>query len=93
MSGDLGVVIVEVLRVRACSDAGGRPVVRRRDESQIGPLFFSFGDRNLECGACSFLLIRGARSVRAIMDAILVCPNCGAFNEAMADEDTQAASA
>jgi len=84
-------MIVEVLRVvRDCSEVVHRPMVRRDDESQIGPLFFSFGDRNLECGACSFLLIRGARSARAILDAVLVCPNCGACNEAVTEGDAQA---
>ena len=59
-----------------------RPVIRREDESQVGPLFFSFGHLDLLCGACTFLLIRGARTVEAIFDALVVCPNCGSFNEA-----------
>lgn len=82
-------MIVEVLRVRACSEVTGRPVIRRDDDNQIGPLFFSFGDCNLECGACSFLLIRGAHSVQAILDAVLVCPNCGACNEASNEGDVR----
>ena len=71
------------LRVVTDLETGGRPVIRRQDDSQVGPLFFSFGHLNLLCGACTFLLIRGARTVEAIFDALVVCPNCGSFNEAL----------
>ena len=71
------------LRVVTDLEAGGRPVIRRQDDSQVGPLFFSFGHLNLLCGACTFLLIRGARTAEAIFDALVVCPNCGSFNEAL----------
>lgn len=71
------------LRVVTDLEAVERPVIRRQDESQVGPLFFSFGHLNLLCGACTFLLIRGARTVDAIFDALVVCPNCGSFNEAL----------
>ena len=70
------------MRVVTDLEVSGRPVIRRQDESQVGPLFFSFGQLNLLCGACTFLLIRGARTVEAIFDALVVCPNCGSFNEA-----------
>ena len=73
---------VVTLRVVTDLEAGGRPVIRRQDESQVGPLFFSFGHLNLLCGACTFLLIRGTRTVEAIFDALVVCPNCGSVNEA-----------
>jgi len=39
---DSAVVIAEVLRVRAGSEVAGRPLIRRQNENQIGPLFFSF---------------------------------------------------
>lgn len=75
-------MIVETLLVVRDAQLEQRPVIRRDDESQVGPLFFSFGNINLLCGACTFLLIKGARAVDAIFDAIVVCPNCGACNEA-----------
>jgi len=75
-------VIVETLLVVSDPKLEERPVIRREDDSQVGPLFFSFGNINLLCGACTFLLIKGARAVDAILDAIVVCPNCGACNEA-----------
>ena len=73
-------MIVETLRVVA-EPPLDRPVIRREDDDQVGPLFFSFGEINLLCGACSFLLIRGARTANSIHDAIVVCPNCEACNE------------
>ncbi|GAA2143667.1 hypothetical protein GCM10009844_16310 [Nocardioides koreensis] len=76
---------VETLRVVTDPQLERRPVIRREDESQVGPLFFSFGEIDLLCGACTFLLIRGARTVEAILDLIVVCPNCGACNEAWQD--------
>ena len=79
-------MIVETLLVVRDPQLERRPVIRREDDSQVGPLFFSFGNINLLCGACTFLLIKGARAVDAIFDAIVVCPNCGACNEA-AQED------
>jgi len=78
-------VIVETLRVVADSHLDHRPVIRRENEAQVGPLFFSFGDLDLVCGSCTFLLIKGARALEAIFDAIVVCPNCGACNEARED--------
>ena len=78
-------MIVETLRVVTDPELEQRPVIRRENESQVGPLFFSFGEIDLLCGACTFLLIRGARAVEAILDAIVVCPNCGACNEAWQD--------
>ena len=74
-------MIVDQLHVLSCSDVTGRPVVRR-DSEQVGPLFSSYGNVHLVCGACAFLLIRGAREAGIIRDAVLVCPNCGANNEA-----------
>ncbi len=76
---------VRTLRVVTDPPLDERPVIRRENESEVGPLFFSFGDLNLLCGACTFLLIRGARTVESIFDAIVVCPNCGACNEAWQD--------
>jgi hypothetical protein len=75
-------VIVETLRVVPDPPPVERPVIRRDDADRVGPLFFSSGQVNLLCGACTFLLIQGARAVDAIFDAIVVCPNCGANNEA-----------
>lgn len=53
----------------------------QREGDFVGPLFFSFGDLDLLCGACGFVLIRGVRSSSAIYDAIVECPGCGAWNE------------
>ncbi|MFC4786507.1 hypothetical protein ACT8ZV_18680 [Nocardioides sp. MAHUQ-72] len=72
----------ELLRVVPDAVPDVRPVIRRLDEDRIGPLFISFGDVDLICGDCTFLLVRGARGVQDIVDAVVVCPNCGAANEA-----------
>jgi hypothetical protein len=75
-------VSAERLRVIECGGLDGRPVIRRHDERQVGPLFFGPGDANLLCGACTFLLIRGARGAHSIRDAVVQCPNCGSCNQA-----------
>ena len=75
-------VSAERLRVIECGARDGRPVIRRHDERQVGPLFFGPGDANLLCGACTFLLIRGANGAHSIRDAVVECPNCGSCNQA-----------
>jgi len=75
-------VIVERLQViRDCVTTAERPVVRRRDNRLVGPLFFGPGQADLICGDCTFLLVRGAPRADSIKDAVLVCPNCEACNE------------
>jgi len=70
----------EFLRVVTIPDLDRRPVVRG-SRATIGPLFFSYGQVNLLCGECSFLLIKGILRSAALMDAVIECPSCGAYNE------------
>lgn len=65
--------------------AEGRPRLRRHDPAGTGPLFFSFGDIDLLCGACMFLLMAGMPKVDALLaPVVLECPNCSALNESIA---------
>lgn len=61
-----------------------RPVLRRDEDHRVGPLFFGPGETDLLCGACTFLLVRGANGARSIVDAIIVCPNCDTANQGCA---------
>jgi len=70
----------DILRVVDTPDLDGRPVVRG-DGTRRGPLFFSYGQVNLLCGGCSFLLIKGILRAATLMDALIECPGCGAYNE------------
>jgi len=70
----------EFLRVLDGPDLDGRPVLRS-DRTHRGPLFFSYGQVNLQCGGCSFLLIKGIVRAATLMDAVIQCPGCGAYNE------------
>lgn len=59
-----------------------RPVVARDElDGGPGPLFLSYGEVDLICGACSFVLVAGAPSSASLRDAVLVCPACAAPNE------------
>jgi phage FluMu protein Com len=74
-------VSAERLRVVECAELAGRTVISRSDDRQVGPLFFGPGTANLLCGACTFLLIRGAWGAHSIRDVVVKCPNCGACNQ------------
>jgi hypothetical protein len=59
-----------------------RPIVRRDPlGGTCGPLFLSYGNLDLRCGRCEFVLMHGAPSAAVLRDAVLVCPMCNALNE------------
>ena len=59
-----------------------RPVVARDELDGVPrPLFLSYGNVDLICGDCSFVLVVGAPSAASLRDAVLMCPACAAPNE------------
>lgn len=79
---NVGPVIAERLRVLPASATEGRPIIRRDPSAGgHGPLFFSFGNVALKCGACAFTLMVGLPSADVIRDAVVICPQCAAANE------------
>jgi len=70
----------EWLDVLTSEAAEGLHLVRRDNQRSIGPLFVSWGQVNLLCGACDYLLMARIPRREALAGVAVECPNCGSLN-------------
>jgi len=72
----------ELLHVLKPEDAEGMHIVRRDRQGSVGPLFVSWGQVNVLCGACDYLLMARLPRRDAIAGIAIECPNCACLNGA-----------
>jgi hypothetical protein len=72
----------ESLHVLSLEDAEGLHIVRRDRQECVGPLFVSWGEVNLLCGGCDYLLMARLPRRDAIGGIAIECPNCASLNGA-----------